>query len=125
MVSTGLLRLQATARENFKNVVGRVQRWQCTDLKNVGECRSVGTSDWHWDDLWEERSPIPPTAARFENALHSLKNGIVCGDSAVSKAFGFPGCSVGRKSFLGPSVLPELHSADCAARYLMLPPEQM
>ncbi|PKA61579.1 hypothetical protein AXF42_Ash018192 [Apostasia shenzhenica] len=123
-VSTGVLRLQAIARENFKNVVGQVQRWQCTDSKNVGECRSVGTRDWHWDDLWEERSPIPPTTARFKNALRSLKNGILCGDSAVSKAFGFPGSSRGRISFLGAPVLPRLHLVSCAMGYLMVPPNK-
>ncbi|PKA48995.1 hypothetical protein AXF42_Ash019533 [Apostasia shenzhenica] len=66
---TRLLRLQATAQENCKNVVGRVLRWQCFVPKNIGECGSVGPRDWRWDDLREERSPAPPTAARFESAL--------------------------------------------------------
>ncbi|PKA64906.1 hypothetical protein AXF42_Ash011508 [Apostasia shenzhenica] len=34
-VSMELLRLQATARENFKNAVGQIQQWQCAVPKNV------------------------------------------------------------------------------------------
>ncbi|PKA65080.1 hypothetical protein AXF42_Ash013201 [Apostasia shenzhenica] len=40
--------------------------------------------------------------------------GMLCGDSAVSQAFGLPGSSRGRVSFLGPSGPPELHPAGCA-----------
>ncbi|PKA48377.1 hypothetical protein AXF42_Ash021340 [Apostasia shenzhenica] len=76
-VPARLLRLQATARENCKNAMGRVVRWQRAVPKNVGECGSVGMRDWRWDDLREERSPGPPTSARFESALRSLKNFMV------------------------------------------------
>ncbi|PKA61577.1 hypothetical protein AXF42_Ash018190 [Apostasia shenzhenica] len=92
-----------------------VQRWQCADPKNVSECCSVGTRDWRWDDIREERSPVPPT---------SLKNGMVCGDSAVSKAFGISKSSRGRVSFLGAPVLLGLHPVSCAAGYLMVPPNK-
>ncbi|PKA64909.1 hypothetical protein AXF42_Ash011511 [Apostasia shenzhenica] len=65
-----LLRLQATARQNCKNAVGRVVRWQCTIPKNIGERHSNGMRDWSWDDLREERYPGPQTSARFQSAVH-------------------------------------------------------
>ncbi|PKA64919.1 hypothetical protein AXF42_Ash011521 [Apostasia shenzhenica] len=68
-VPARLLRLQATARENYKNSMGRVLRWQFAVSWNVGEYRKFGTRDYHWDDLWEERSPGPPTSARFKSVL--------------------------------------------------------
>ncbi|PKA60560.1 hypothetical protein AXF42_Ash019453 [Apostasia shenzhenica] len=86
-------------------------------FESVSECRSIGTRDWHWDDLLNERSAVPPTATHFESALRSLKNGMVCGDSAVSKAFGIPWSSHGSISFLGAPVLLGLHPANRAAGY--------
>ncbi|PKA64907.1 hypothetical protein AXF42_Ash011509 [Apostasia shenzhenica] len=124
LVFVRLLGLQAIARENLKNTVGRVQRWQCADPKNVGECRSVRMRDWCWDDLWEERSPIPPTTVLFESALHSLKHGMVCRDSAILKAFGVPRSFRGRVSLLGAPILPVLHPAGCAVGYLMVAPNK-
>ncbi|PKA60559.1 hypothetical protein AXF42_Ash019452 [Apostasia shenzhenica] len=77
--------------------------------------------DWLWDDLQEKRFPIPLTAACFESALRSLKKGMVCGDSVVLKAFGFPGSSRGRESLLGTPVLPGLQPVGCTSGYLMVP----
>ncbi|PKA65234.1 hypothetical protein AXF42_Ash013355 [Apostasia shenzhenica] len=94
--------------------MGQVLRWQCAVLRNVGESGSVGLRDWHCDDLQEERSLVPPTAAHFDELNPSefcssvgmlvAFLGMLCGDSAVSQAFRFLGSSRGCVSFFGPPV---------------------
>ncbi|PKA60548.1 hypothetical protein AXF42_Ash019441 [Apostasia shenzhenica] len=101
-----------------------VPGWHFAISKNIGECRSVETRDWRWDDLREERSPGPPTSARFESAVRRLENVMVSGDFAASQAFGFPWSSRGCVSFQEPLELPGLHPARCAASYLMVPPNK-
>ncbi|PKA60558.1 hypothetical protein AXF42_Ash019451 [Apostasia shenzhenica] len=49
---------------------------------------------------------------------------MVCGDSAVSQAFGLPWSSRGCVSFFGPRELPGLHPAGCAMGYLMVSPNK-